>query len=121
MIVMTKRKDEMRRKWRPRKALCLECKRVFKLKRRGRAPSYCSGKCRNQAYWKRKSQGPREVVARTIQGIYDRAFVLGVAEEVVKILQQWGVIPAPEPPQLKPKPKAASPLRLVGEDSGDNH
>jgi hypothetical protein len=61
------------------------------------------------------------VAARTIQGIYDRAFVLRVAEEVVKILQQWGVIPAPEPPPLKPKPKAASPLRLVGEDSGDNH
>jgi hypothetical protein len=98
----------MRPKRRPRSVRCQHCKRTIKLKARGRIPSYCSPKCKQRAYLKRKFQGPMELVAQGIQTTLGRAFLRG---EVWAILREIGLVTAPEPP--KPKRKATPLLRLV--------
>jgi hypothetical protein len=104
--------DEMalpKRRLRTRR--CLNCKRAFKLKKHGRVPVYCSGKCRNQAYLKLKFRGLDEVVSQTMTG--HRMLLLNtiVRAEIWNILKECGLVTAPKPPPQKPKAKPS--LRLV--------
>jgi hypothetical protein len=98
-------------KRRSRTRRCLNCKRAFKLKKRSRVPSYCGGKCRNQAYLKLKFRGLDQAAVRTMNAINMVLFRSIVRDEIWHIFKQCGLVAAPKPPPLKPKAKP--PLRLV--------
>jgi hypothetical protein len=91
-----------------RSSRCPVCKERFRIKSRGRPPTFCGRSCRQRAYERRKWSRPHpvELLARDIATVQVRDFI---RQQVREILLQAG-IDLPPPP---PKPRRRANLRLV--------
>ena len=89
----------------PPKLKCPNCKQKFTAAARGRKPKYCSQACRQQAYWRRKTDpaGPAmRVLQNDLQAIRNRTARIKAA---YKVLEDAGII--------EPRPRARPQLKLV--------
>ena len=97
---------------RPKSAKCASCRERFRVKAKGRVPTYCSQSCKQMGYLRRKLLGPMPLLLlrKDIATVQVRD---AIRREVWSIMQQAGLVlpqrPVPPPPRTKSKPA----LRIV--------
>jgi len=88
------------------------CKATIKVKhKKGPLPLYCSQRCRQRAYERRRYMGPMVALQQDIAHIRVREVI---REELWLMLRQLGIVPPKSPLPARPKPRHQQPnLRIV--------
>jgi ribosomal protein L34E len=98
---------------------CARCGRIVKKAPTGRPPKFCGASCRQAAYLARKANRlhPVTLLAADLSRVHVREFL---RREIWNVLQQAGLVSAPEPPPMRRRRGSEPDLRLVGpEDPGE--
>src|SRR5437764_11255976 len=98
---------------------CARCRRIVKKAPTGRPPKFCGASCRQAAYLARKVNRlhPVTLLAADLSHVHVREFL---RREIWNLLQETGLVSAPEPPPMRRRRGSEPDLRLVRpEDPGE--
>jgi hypothetical protein len=86
------------------KLKCALCKRKFAAPARGRKPKYCSQACRQQAYWRRKTDPNRAALTAIQSDLMAMSNRTARIKAAIKVLEDAGLMEPrarPSRPQLR--------------------